>query len=143
MKKRQPKTIEQTKITKTSQILGLLREDKNLECCQCFPTSLFLQAQSRCHPMTYMPILNGCQAQETFALPGLISLTFPALRPKPWDLLEIQQQQLKLDSGLQPCFLYHCLLLKGTLTTCIYMLSRPVEVKPSLCLHLAMNTDTY
>jgi hypothetical protein len=43
-----------------------------------------------------MPIINGCQAQEAFALPGLISLTFPALRPKPWDLLEIQQQQLNL-----------------------------------------------
>jgi hypothetical protein len=46
--------------------------------------------------MPYMPIINGCQAQEAFALPGLISLTFPALRPKPWDLLEIQQQQLNL-----------------------------------------------
>jgi hypothetical protein len=49
--------------------------------------------------MICMPIINGCQAQETFALPGLISLTFPALRSKPWDLLKIQQQQLKLDSG--------------------------------------------
>jgi hypothetical protein len=64
-----------------------------------------------------MPIINGCQAQEAFALPSLISLTFPALRSKPWDLLEIQQQQqLTLDSGF---------------------------TLPSLCLHLTMSTDTY
>jgi hypothetical protein len=50
IKKNNPKTTEQTKITKTSQVLGLLGEDKNLECFQCFPTFSFLQAQSGCYP---------------------------------------------------------------------------------------------
>jgi hypothetical protein len=142
IKKNNPKTTEQTKITKTSQVLGLLREDKNLECFQYFPTFSFYKLNQ--------DVTHAIHANYQW-LPGTRSLC-PPWPYKP-HFSSIKTQVLgssgnptittKLDSGLQPCFLYHCLLLKETLTTYIHMLLRLVEVKPSLYLHLAMNTNTY
>jgi hypothetical protein len=93
----------------------LIKGRQELRVSPVFPNLLIAPGSIKRLTMTYMLIIHGCQAQEAFALSGLISLTFPALRSKPWDLLEIQQPQL-FDS----CF-----------------------TLPSLCLYLTMSPDSY